>query len=111
MVRFRILSLLSCSIVPFLLFFGMISNCYGNGKSGEALFKQHCAVCHPEGGNIINPKKTLSKKDREANGVKAQDAIVHYMRKPGPGMTTFDEKAVPEKSAKEIAEYILKAFK
>jgi cytochrome c6 len=26
--------------------------------SGEAGFKQHCAICHPDGGNIINPQKT-----------------------------------------------------
>jgi cytochrome c6 len=33
------------------------------------------------------------------------------MRNPGPGMTTFDEKTIPDKQAKEIAEYILKSFK
>jgi cytochrome c6 len=111
MLRFRAITLLFCSISLFLIISGFAKNGYGNGKSGEALFKQHCEVCHPNGGNIMNPKKTLSKKDREANGVISQDAIVHYMRKPGPGMTTFNEKAIPEKSANEIAEFILKAFK
>jgi len=80
------------------------------GKSGEALFKQNCAVCHPDGGNIINPQKTLHKKDRDANNVKTVQDIIHNMRKPGPGMTTFDEKTIPEKQAREIAEYILKTF-
>lgn len=27
-------------------------------NSGEALFKEHCASCHPDGGNILNPRKT-----------------------------------------------------
>ena len=77
---------------------------------GEALFKQHCAVCHPDGGNNINPKKPLHKKDREANGVKTADEIIMKMRNPGPGMTKFDEKTIPDKDAKAIAEYVLKTF-
>ena len=85
-------------------------------KKGEKLdpakeFKEHCAVCHPEGGNIINPKKTLSKKDRDANGIKSAKDIVKNMRKPGPGMTAFDAKTIPDKEAKAIAEYVLKTFK
>jgi cytochrome c6 len=79
--------------------------------SGEDLFKLHCAACHADGGNIINPKKTLKKADREANGVKTAKDIIGLMRKPGPGMTTFDAKAIPEKDVKAIADYILKTFK
>ncbi len=79
-------------------------------KSGEALFKQHCAVCHPDGGNVVNPAKTLHKKDRDANNVKTANDIIHRMRKPGPGMTMFDQKMISDKEAKEIAEYVLKTF-
>ncbi len=82
-----------------------------NGKSGEALFKEHCSMCHPDGGNIINPKKTLHKKDRDANNIKKAEDIVKKMRNPGPGMTKFDKKTVTDKDAKEIAGYILKTFK
>ncbi len=80
-------------------------------NKGEALFKQHCAVCHPDGGNIVNPQYTLHKKVREEHGVKTTKDIVGKMRKPGPGMTMFDEKTISNKDAKEIAEYILKTFK
>ncbi len=79
-------------------------------QEGERLFKQHCAVCHPNGSNVINPQKTLQKKIREANNVKTVDDIVNRMRNPGPGMTKFDKNTVSDKSAKEIAEYILKTF-
>lgn len=82
----------------------------GEGNNGEALFKQHCSVCHPDGGNIVNPAKTLHKKDREANGVKTSSDIVSKMRNPGPGMTQFDEKTISEKDAGAIAGYILKTF-
>ncbi len=81
------------------------------GKTGEELFKQHCSMCHPEGGNIINAKKTLHGKDLKASNVKGAGDIVKVMRNPGPGMTKFDEKTLPDKEAKEIAEYVLKAFK
>ncbi len=81
------------------------------GKSPEAEFKEHCAVCHPNGGNIINPKKTLHKTDREANNVKTAADIIGKMRNPGPGMTKFDMKTLPDAEAKKIADYILKTFK
>ena len=80
------------------------------GSTGEALFKQHCAVCHPDGGNNINPQKTLHKKDREAGGVKTASDIVGKMRNPGPGMTKFDEKMIPDEDAKQVAEYVLRTF-
>ncbi len=79
--------------------------------SGEALFQQNCSPCHANGGNIINPEFTLQKKDRERHGVKAAADIIARMRNPGPGMTKFDAATIPDKQAKEIAEYIIKTFK
>jgi len=95
---------------------GSISVIFAGGvdaapSTGEALFKQHCAVCHVDGGNLIAPQKTLHKRDREANNIKTSEAIIKTMRNPGPGMTQFNEKTIPEKDAKAIAEYILKTFK
>ncbi len=80
-------------------------------RGGEELFKEHCAVCHPDGGNIVNPKKTLHKADREANAIKTAADIVGKMRNPGPGMSTFDKAALPDRDAKKIAEYIIRTFK
>jgi cytochrome c6 len=78
---------------------------------GEAGFKQYCAVCHPDGGNIMNPQKTLHKKDLDANTVRKAEDIIKLIRKPGPGMTPFDANTVSDKEATEIANYILKIFK
>ena len=72
---------------------------------------KNCAVCHANGGNIINPAKPINKKALEANGIAKPADIVGKMRNPGPGMTRFDEKTIPDKEAKAIAEYILKTFK
>ena len=81
------------------------------GKSGETLFKQYCQMCHPNGGNIINKKKTLDQKSLHANNIKTESDIIKTMRNPGPGMTRFDEKKIPEDEAKAISQYILKTFK
>lgn len=80
------------------------------GIRGAELFKQHCFPCHPDGGNVINPQKTLHKKDREVNGVTTAADIVGKMMNPGPGMTKFDEQTLPDADAREIAEYVLKTF-
>ena len=80
-------------------------------SKGAALFQQHCASCHMNGGNIIKQDFTLHRKDLNAHGVKTAMDIVGKMRNPGPGMTRFDAKTISDKDAKEIAEYILKTFK
>ncbi len=88
-------------------------------QSGEQLFKEHCSACHPNGGNILSPQKTLSRKDREANNIKTSDDIIRKMRNPGPspthpqewaGMKIFDQKTVSDGDARKIADYILKTF-
>jgi cytochrome c6 len=83
----------------------------GGKVDGKTEFNEHCASCHPNGGNIVNPKKTLGKKVMVANGIKTEKDIVAKMRNPGPGMTKFDAKAVPDNEAKAIASYILATFK
>jgi len=83
----------------------------GEKIDGKKEFEKHCAVCHKDGGNTVNPAKTLSKKDREANGVKNAKDVIANMRKPGPGMTQFDKKTISDKEAKAIADYIIKTFK
>ncbi|MFO0752266.1 MAG: c-type cytochrome [Thermodesulfovibrionales bacterium] len=95
-----------------LLLWGAAVGAADNGKlkEGEALFKKHCAVCHPNGGNVINAKKTLRKADLAAGGIKAPEDIVKKMRKPGPGMPQFDSAKVPDKEALALAEYVLAAF-
>lgn len=101
--------------ILFLLLFSLVSLIAVKGvetaeKTGEQLFKDHCSMCHPEGGNIINPKKTLHKKDLETNNLKTADDVIKFMRKPGPGMTAFDIKTVSDKDARKIADYIFKSF-
>ncbi len=78
---------------------------------GKALFEKNCASCHPSGGNIINPQKTLHKASLAAHNVTTAKDIINLMRNPGPGMTKFDKQTIPDKDAKSIADYVLKTFK
>jgi cytochrome c6 len=83
----------------------------GSKLDGKKLFETNCASCHKDGGNTVNPQKTLKKADLKKNGVKKPEDIVKLMRSPGPGMTAFDAHAIPDKEAKAIAEYVMKSFK
>ncbi len=83
----------------------------GEKISGKNEFNEHCAVCHPDGGNVINSMKPLHKKELKANGVKSSKDIIAKIRNPGPGMTKFDEKTISNAEAKAIAEYVQKTFK
>jgi cytochrome c6 len=74
------------------------------GDKGEAIFKEKCMACHPDGGNIINPKETLK-------GLKDSKFIIKKIRTGGNGMTKFDAKAVSDADAKAVADYIIKTFK
>jgi cytochrome c6 len=81
-----------------------------DGSQGEQAFVKNCTVCHPGGKNIINTAKTLSQKSLSANGIRDAAGIVEKMRNPGPGMTKFDEKTIPDTMARAIAEYVLRTF-
>jgi cytochrome c6 len=72
--------------------------------TGEDVFKAKCASCHPDGGNIMNPKETLK-------GMKSSKEIIKKIRKGGGGMTAFDAKALSDADAKAVADYIIKTFK
>ncbi len=114
------LRIITLAVLAFL--FPLIVFAQGTSKEtrGESLFRINCSVCHPKGGNIFNPKKTLFKKDREANNIRSAQDIVRKMRNPGivathpdewSGMKLFDEKAISDKDALEIADYIIRTFK
>lgn len=82
----------------------LASAAFAAEPTGEELFKAKCAACHPNGGNIIKPKETLK-------GIKDPKKITMKIRSGGGGMTAFDAKAISDKDAKLIADYVIKTFK
>jgi cytochrome c6 len=80
-------------------------------KAGESLFKQNCSPCHPEGGNISDPQRSLRGPVLKANRITRPEDIVRIMRHPGSRMIRFDETTITDRDARLIAEYILATFK
>ena len=115
------MSLLSIVIIAiYLCVFSLNAQDKPAEHPGKLLFKDNCSPCHPDGGNLLNPQKTLRKKDLDANKITTADDIVKKMRNPGPspdhpqdwaGMKMFDQKAISDQDAYKIADYILKTFK
>ena len=83
---------------------GMMSVAAFAAETGEAIFKAKCASCHPDGGNIMNAKKTIK-------GIKDTKIVTKKIRAGGGGMPGFDAKAVSDADAKSVADYIVKTFK
>lgn len=78
---------------------------------GRQFFMERCAPCHPNGGNTINPKKTLHGGVLADHGITTPADIVQVMRNPGPGMVRFDQATIPDADARLIAKYILATFR
>jgi cytochrome c6 len=82
-----------------------------SGKSGEALFAIHCSGCHPGGGNVKYPQKSLDRMTLAANGITTPQQIIQLMRHPGRGMKTFDRTTISDADARKVAEYVLATFR
>ncbi len=97
-------------IATAVLLLGTVGCSPQSGMNGEQIFAQHCAGCHPDGGNTINPAKTLHKKDLAANNILGAGDIVSRMRNPGPGMPHFSPNVITNSDAKKVGNYILSKF-
>lgn len=71
---------------------------------GAAIFAEKCAGCHPNGGNVMNPKETLK-------GIKNPQKIIKKARNGGGGMPAFDSKTISDADLKQVADHIVKTFK
>lgn len=80
-------------------------------NTGEALFKQYCAPCHPDGGNVTDKQRTLRGSALKKHNITSPEAIVNIMRHPISRMIRFDETTIPDKDALAIAEYVLNRFR
>lgn len=86
-------------------------NTPAGGLSGEALFAENCATCHPDGGNVLYPQKSLQRQTLSANGITSPAEIVARMRNPGPRMKRFDRSELSDADARKIADYVLATFR
>ncbi len=87
------------------------SNSSAPPRSGEALFKQYCNVCHPDGGNVSDPARTLYGSVLRSKQITTPEDIIRIMRNPLSRMIRFDRSTLSDRDARAIAEYILATFK
>lgn len=79
-------------------------------QTAEALFKKFCFNCHPNGGNVSDPDRSLhGSAMRKKHITKAED-IVRIMRNPKSRMIRFDVETISDRDARAIAEYVLNTF-
>jgi len=83
----------------------------GQTQTGEELFRQFCHNCHPDGGNVSDPKRSLHGSVLRKNHITKPEDIVRIMRNPLSRMIRFDEGTITDKDARTIAEYILNTFR
>jgi hypothetical protein len=67
-------------------------------RLGNTLFQNHCAGCHPGGGNRQNPAKPVL----ESAYLGSLKSFTQYLRNPGPGMPVFSTSDLPDTQANLI---------
>jgi cytochrome c6 len=88
-----------------------VSKKAGTSPSGEALYKQYCSSCHPDGGNVSDSSRPLYGSALRLNHITKPEDIVRIMRNPLSRMIRFDVTTLSDQDARVIAEYILVTFK
>ncbi|HGY5552283.1 MAG TPA: c-type cytochrome [Prochlorococcus sp.] len=76
-----------------------------DSSTGECLFKEHCAGCHINGGNIIRRNKTLRLKALERYGLDNPEAIARVARE-GIGQMSGYENVLGEGGDQLVAIWI-----
>jgi uncharacterized membrane protein len=81
----------------------------GAFSAGARIFRVNCSACHPQGGNIINPKLPVMGAPELANS----QAFLTYLRQPTRpdgsrgSMPPFPAKRLPDPEVKELYAYII----
>ncbi|MDO3380064.1 c-type cytochrome [Geoalkalibacter halelectricus] len=79
-------------------------------EAAESLFNQHCAACHPDGGNVMRPERNLSHANLMERGLGTPESLRDYLRDPGPGMPAFDANTISDEQGENLGHYILEKF-
>ncbi len=74
--------------------------------SANDVFAKYCSSCHKDGGNIMNPKKTLSKDHLATNKVDNIGSISALITSGKPPMPAFG-KDLSDKEIADVAKYVL----
>ncbi|MEE9345183.1 MAG: c-type cytochrome [Methylococcales bacterium] len=74
--------------------------------SANEVFDQYCASCHSNGGNIMNPEKTLSQDHLTKNGTDNIGSISALVTAGKTPMPAFG-KQLSDKEIADVAKYVI----
>jgi cytochrome c6 len=75
-------------------------------SDGQTLFQNHCAGCHAQGGNSLNPAKPV----KGSAYLSSVAAFTGFVRQPSGAMPAFDEGALSTAEVKQMYDYVKQAF-
>jgi len=78
----------------------------GGGASASAIYASHCASCHPNGGNIINPDLPV----RGAPQLGSYASFRTLMRQGHGAMPAFPSSQISDSQLQELYRYVLSAY-
>jgi uncharacterized membrane protein len=71
-------------------------------EAGKKIFSDHCLVCHPGGGNIINPSRPITNSPK----LNHLDTFIAWIRKPASPMPRFTESEISARQAEGLYDYL-----
>ena len=72
-------------------------------KVGENIFAANCSVCHPHGGNAIDPRKPVLHSPK----IERLDAFLAWIRHPTAPMPGFQASKISDAEVGELYAYIM----
>jgi mono/diheme cytochrome c family protein len=82
-------------------------------SAGAKIFRSNCSACHPQGGNIINPKLPLL----GASQLDSPETFLAFVRRPvrpdgsRGKMPPFPSTRISDQQVRDLYEYIVNVFK
>jgi uncharacterized membrane protein len=70
--------------------------------AGQRVYAASCAACHPDGGNILDPRKPVLHSGLLEN----EDIFKTWVRDPAPPMPPSPPSQIPDPQVKELYDYI-----
>ncbi len=70
--------------------------------AGQQIYASYCAACHPDGGNILDPRKPILHSELAAN----EDVFKTWIRNPALPMPPYSESEISDAQLKQLYDYI-----
>ena len=77
-------------------------------EDGKAIFDANCSSCHMQGGNMMAPDKTLSKKDLKKHSKYSEEAIYQLLKEGVKGTAMMSFEHLGEDKLRAVTDYVMR---